>query len=114
MAAMSTALTELSASGNSRTYYFTGHTALKPRLVIQKKKFATGSQVVIEDNFQVVYTTIDSLSNVLPQKIAFEVNVRRPISGASADVTAAQVVLRDIVASDEFAALVTGQNWLKP
>lgn len=113
MAAMSTALTEFSDKENSRTYTYTGHTASKPKLVLQKRKVATGNQVVIEDSIAVIAATVDAASLVLPQKISFEVIVRRPITGASADVTAALAIFRDVVAGDEFTATVNGQTYLK-
>lgn len=114
MAAMTTALQEFSDKENSRTWTYTGHTATKPKLVLQKRKAATGNATVIEDTITVLAATVDALGNVLPQKITFEVTIRRPILGVSADVTAAQAIFRDVVAGDEFATVVTGQSYLKP
>lgn len=114
MPAMATTLTEFSDSGNARTSTIAGHTALKPRLVIQKRKIATDESSSPEDHISVVYGTTDAAGVVLPGKIAFEVSLRRPVLGLAADVTAALAVLRDIVASDEFTATTTTQNWLKP
>jgi hypothetical protein len=37
MAAMSTALTEFSDKENSRTFFYTGHTVTKPKLVLQRR-----------------------------------------------------------------------------
>lgn len=113
MPAMSTPLTEYSDNGNSRTFSTTGHTALKPKLVIQKRKIASNAQASAEDHISVVYGTADAEGAILTSKVAFDVSVRRPILGDAADVTAALAVLRDIVASDEFGATVTTQNWLK-
>lgn len=113
MAAMSTALTELTAIGNSRTYYYTGHTAQKPKLVIQRKRVPTGNQKIAEDSCKVVVATTDASSAILAEKISFEAIVRRPIDGLAADVTAALATFRDVVAGDEFGSVVTAQNWLK-
>lgn len=114
MPAMATVLTEFSDSGNSRTSTLAGHTALKPRIVIQKRKVAVSDQSSPEDHIQVVYGTVDAAGLILPGKIAFELSLRRPVLGLAADVTAALAVFRDIVASDEFTAVTTTQNWLKP
>lgn len=114
MPAMATVLTEFSDAGNSRTSTLAGHTALKPRIVIQKRKVAVDDASSPEDHISVVYGTVDAAGAILPGKIAFEVSLRRPVLGLAADVTAALAVFRDIVASDEFTAVTTTQNWLKP
>jgi hypothetical protein len=113
MAAMTTALTEFSDNGNSRTYTYTGHTALSPKLVLQKRRVPSGAQTVIEDTITVLNATEDSDGNVLPQKVSFSATVRRPLNGDAADVTATLATFRDIIASDEFGVTVSTQNWLE-
>lgn len=113
MAAMTTALTEFADNGNSRTYTYTGHTAIKPRLVIQRRKIAASSNAVMEDTFQVIAATVDAAGVILTSKVLFEAKVRRPADGIAADVTAALAVFRDIVAGDEFTNVVNTQGWLK-
>lgn len=113
MAAMATAITEFANNGNSRTYTRTGHTALNPRLVIQKRKVATSPQGSAEDTIDVISGTVDAAGLILPGRIAFSIIVRRPVLGLATDVTAALAVIRDIVASDEFTVTVTSQNFLK-
>lgn len=112
MAAMTTALTEFSDSYNSRTYVRSGHTALKPKLVIQKRKVPSGNQSVAQDSILLVCATEDADGNVLESKVTFEVIVRRPINGTAADVTAELAIFRDIVAGDEFAATVSQSTYL--
>lgn len=112
MAAMTTALTEFADNGNSRQYTYTGHTALDPRLVLQKRRVPTGNQSVIEDTVTVISGTEDSAGDPLASKVSFEVKVRRPINGTAADVTAALAIIRDIVAGDEFTNTVDTQEWL--
>lgn len=112
MAAMTTALTEFSDNGNSRTYTYTGHTAVEPRLVLQKRKVATGSTSVLEDIVSVVSSTEDSAGELLQSKVLFEMKVRRPANGIAADVTAALAIIRDIIAGDEFTNTVSTQEWL--
>lgn len=112
MAAMSTALTEFSQAVNSRTSTTSGHTAVLPKLVIEKRRVPDGNQTVAEYSCKIVHATVDSDSAVLAQKVSFEVVVRYPVLGASADIAAALVILRDIVAGDEFGNSVTTQEWL--
>lgn len=113
MAAMTTALTEFSDNGDSRTYTQAGHTVGKPQLVIQKRKVASGNQTVAETSVSVVNATEDVDGVVLSSKVVFQAVVRTPISGIAADVTAALATFRDVVAGDEFANAVTTQEYLK-
>jgi hypothetical protein len=110
MAAMTTALTRFSGIGNSITYTYTGHTAAEPRLVIQKRKVATGSTSVIEDTVSVISSTEDANGDLLASKVLFEAKVRRPLNGIAADVTAALAVFRDVIAGDEFTNVVDTQE----
>jgi hypothetical protein len=112
MAAMSTSLTEFADNGNSRTYTYTGHTAAEPRLVIQRRKTATGATSVIEDIIQVLSATEDAAGELLSSKVLFEAKGRRPVNGIPGDVTAALAIFRDVVASDEFTNTVSTQEWL--
>lgn len=112
MAAMTTALTEFADNGNSRTYAQVGHTALKPQLVIQKRKVPSGNGVVAETTVDVISATVDASGITLPQKVVFSASVRYPITGTAADTTAMLAVFRDIVAGDEFANAVDTQEFL--
>lgn len=114
MAAMSTVVTEFADNGNSRTYFYTGHTALKPKLVLQKRKVPTAAQKMLEDSVKILVATTDPTTAIMAEKITFEVIVRRPTLGLAADVTAALATFRDVVAGDEFGTTVTTQGWLKP
>jgi hypothetical protein len=114
MAAMTTVLTEFSDKEDSRTYTLSGHTAVRPNLVIQKRKVASGASGVASDTVSVIYGTVDEDGLPIASKVVFEVNVRRPVNIGSAetDITDALAVFRDIVAGDEFAATVSTQNYL--
>lgn len=112
MAAMTTALTEFSTIGNSRTSTYTGHTAIEPRLVIEKRRVPEGNQSMIEYSFKVVSSTEDSDGEILSNKVSFEAIVRYPMLGLAADVDAALVIFRDVIAGDEFANSVDTQEWL--
>lgn len=113
MAAMTTVLTEFSNNGNSRTSTYGTHTALKPKLVIEKRRVPEGNQTVSEYTVKVVYATTDAAGAVLPQKGSFDLVSRFPILGTAADQTAALAIIRDIVAGDEFANSILTQEWLK-
>lgn len=112
MAAQSTALTEFSTNGDSRTYTTAGHTTSNPKLVIQKRKVPSGAQVVSEVSMAVVHATEDADALVLPQKVSMQVVVRYPILSDDTAVADALVILRDIVAGDEFGNAVTTQEFL--
>lgn len=113
MAGLTTALTEFSTTGDSRTYTVPGHTAAKPRIVTQKRKVPAGAQSVAENTITVIRGTADSTGAVLPARVSLGVVSRFPVNGTEADMTAALVVFRDLVNSDEFTATVLSQNYLK-
>lgn len=112
MAAMSTALTVFDSLNGKRVNTYTGHSILDPRLVIENRRLAEGARTVSEYSFKVVSGTEDSDSVPLAEKVSFEAIVRVPVHGASADVTAALAIFRDIVAGDEFGNSVDTQEWL--
>lgn len=112
MAAMTTALTEFSTLGDSRTYTTSGHSASRPKLVQQKRRVATGNQSVQESTVSVIHATEDPDGALLPQKVNFSISVRYPIDGDATDVTNALAIIRDVVAGDEFANMVTTQEFL--
>lgn len=112
MAVMTTVLTEFANNGNSRTSSLAGHTAVKPRLVIEKRRVPEGNQTVIEYSAKVVYATVDDDGAVLSSKVTMEAVVRHPLLGQSADVAAALAIFADIVNGDEFANSITTQEWM--
>jgi len=112
MAGMTTVLTEFTNNGNSRTSTYTGHTAISPKIVIEKRRVPEGNQTMIEYSLRVIAATEDADGAVLSNKVSFEAAVKYPMLGLSTDVTAALAIFRDIVAGDEFANSVTTQNWL--
>jgi hypothetical protein len=81
MAAMTTVLNEFSSNGNSRTSTVTGHTAVKPKLVIEKRRVPEGNQTMIEYSFKVVIATEDSEGMVISNKVTFEAIARYPVLG---------------------------------
>lgn len=112
MAAMTTVLTEFSTTGNSRTSTTSGHTAIQPKLVIEKRRVPEGNQVVSEYSCKVVHATTDVDSEVISNKVSFEAIIRYPVIGDYDDVTAALAIFKDIIAGDEFANSISTQEWL--
>jgi len=111
MAAMTTALTKTFGNiKNAITYSLSTHTAAKARQVIQMAKLPNGSGSVAETVIKVIYVTEDADGNILPSKVSFEAKARYPIDGLQADIDAALVVFRDIVAGDEFTNSVNTQE----
>lgn len=114
MAAMSTALTVFFDSGDTRTYAQSGHAATKPKLVVQRRKVPIGNQISNEIYFTVSNATNDAAGLLMPQRVAFKAQVNYPLGAESAVITAALATFRDMVAGDEFGAMVTSMNWIKP
>lgn len=113
MAAMTTALTEFSDKEDLRVFVEAGHTVQKPQMVIQKRKRASSVEGTAESTITVSHGCEDSNGDLLAGKIAFIVTVRTPVQAIAADVTAAETVFKDIVASDEFMTVVDTQKYLK-
>lgn len=112
MAAMTTVLTEFSNMANSRTSTTTGHTSVKPKIVIEKRRVPEGNQTISEFSTKVVHATEDTNGTVLTNKVSFEAIARFPTQGTSSDVDAALAIFRDIIAGDEFENSVSTQEWL--
>lgn len=113
MAGMTTVLKEFQDAANSRTFTRTGHTVQAPKLVLQKRKIASGNAIMAEDSLTTVSAAHDSGSVLLPNRITFSAVIRRPAAVEASEVTAELAVFRDLVASDEFAQMVTSQDWVK-
>jgi hypothetical protein len=118
MAGLAAVLTEFSDNGNSRTYTSYGHTAVNPRLVIEKRTVPVGNQVMAEFSATVIRSVEDPDGAVMPQKLSMGTSVRYPIIGSdptalAAEIADALVLFRDIVASDEFGAAISSLNWVE-
>lgn len=117
MAALATAFTEFADNGDSRTYTTAGHTASKPKLVVQKRKVPTGNQTMAEFSASVVHGVEDADGAVMPSKVSLTVTSRYPVDADPTDlatvIAAALVILKDIVQSDEHTASVTSQGWVE-
>jgi hypothetical protein len=118
MASLAATLTEFADNGNSRTYTSAGHTAQKPYLVVEKRTVPVGNQTICEFSAAVVQAVNGAEGGIAPQKISMTASVRYPTLDADSSdlatrLAAALVLFRDLVASDEFGASVTSQNWVE-
>lgn len=111
MAEMTTTLTKFSQSGNAVTYTAPGHTVEKPKLLLQKRKLASGSaNSVAESVATVLYGTADTVSSaLLAARIQLSTNCRVPVGALTADIDAAIALHRDFINSDAFVRLVKTQ-----
>ena len=112
MAGFTTTMSEFSTSDNSRTFAVSGHTAALPKLVVQKRRVPTGEQVMAEDTVTIVYGAAISEGVILTQKSSISIVVRRPISADSTYLTGAYVVAADLITSDQFGLMMSGQLFL--
>lgn len=113
MPAMATAVTEFSTNGDSKTWTTPNHTASLPKLLIQKRRVPVGSQTIAETTISVIRAGADAAGATLPSKASFTVTVRYPIDMVGTTVADGLAIFKDVVGSDEFAATVTSQNFLK-
>lgn len=119
MASLTATLTEFADNGNSRTYTAASHSASKPKLVVESRIVPTGNQTMAEFSVKTVHgVDNDTGDGVASQKVSMEAKVRYPVLGVDTSdlatiVAAALVLFRDLVASDEFGASVTSQNWVE-
>jgi len=115
MAALATTLTSFSTNGDSKVYTTPGHTALLPRLLTQKRRVPTQNGTVASMETLIIRGTKDASGAVLPSKVALSVQVRFPIDmgPSQTELTDALTILKDVVASDEFAANLASQGFIK-
>jgi hypothetical protein len=113
MVDMVTVLTEFADNGDSRTYSLPSHTALKPKLLTQKRKVATNNSANASLSVRVVMGTQDAEGIPLSNRVSLGLEASYPVAGSTTDVDAAIAVFRDYVASDEFVSSIKTQNWLK-
>jgi hypothetical protein len=108
---MTTTLKLQSRNGHNSTYTVPAvHTAVSPKLVIQKRKVPSGNQRILEDTISVVDATEDANDVILDVKDSITVVLRRDKHGKSANWAATLARFRDVVAGDEFGAVATSQD----
>lgn len=115
MATIATALIEFADSGDSRTYTLPSHTVLDSKTLTQRRKVPSGKQTVAESSLTFSYAVRDTVGNALPQRLSTTVISRLPIlMNASSGLSTTMLAhVRDVVNSDEFAAMLSSQSWVK-
>lgn len=112
MAAIVTVLKNHEERGSTRVFTTPTHSVASPQMVKQSHRTPVGDQMVATDNIEVRYAVADVAGSSLPTDVIFSVSVRRDKRSAAATVAAAKVLFREIVASDEFDAIVDAQAFI--
>lgn len=111
MAARTAVFTEYADNGNSRTFTTSGHTASKPKLVIQKRREpVNGGQSVA--SFDVIHATTDPAGDIMTRKVAFHGEFRIPVDANATDVTNVKTLMKDVIASDEWNNSIDSLEWM--
>jgi hypothetical protein len=113
MAGMTTTLTVFSNTANSRTYTAPAHTVTKPQIVVQRRRVPQNSVGLAHNELNVSFGAVDSDGEPLDRKWFFGATVRGPANGDVTDQNSALALFREMVASDEFAAMISTQNYIQ-
>jgi len=113
MAAMATTLAQRSDAANSREFTAPTHTLAVPFIVKQKRTTPATSAGRATDLVTVIRggNDVGGLPVVMPVQVRIEVT--RQANMAVADVAACIALAREIVASTNFDALVSGQAYIQ-
>lgn len=114
MATISTPIVEFNDTDNVRTWNYSAHSAVKPSLLIQKRRPTTGSRQIVESSLQVVQGSVDTNGVPLANKTLFSLDVRYPLAVPTADLDLAIANFRALVVSDEFVTAIKAQTYIKP
>lgn len=106
MPVMATPLTVTGINGTTITYALAAHTASKPAIALCTRKEGSGSAGNLESSFQVVHGTLDAAGALVQSRAVVELRVKYPKNGDFAQVTSGLTIAKDVLASDEFLALV--------
>lgn len=113
MANMTTVMAQRSDSTNAREYTAPTHTLAAPFIVKQSRKTPPTSVGRATDTLSIIRGGVDLAGAPLVVPTTIRVEVTRQ-ANTHGDVTAAaKALLREIVASDNFNALVDGQAYLQ-
>lgn len=116
MAALATTLTGYTDKGDTRIWRTAGHTVVKPKLVMQKRRLPVGNQTTSELTISVLQAAVGEDDMVLPSKVLFSATVRIPTGIKAGETTVADslVIFRDVVQSTEFGDALTTFDHIKP
>lgn len=107
-------LTGFSDKENCRKWVLADHSVAEPRVIIQKRREANGSDPLSmqHSELSVVYGTSDSAGDPMAQKINLSLTARHPVGATLADLQAAVDSFQILVASTNFDDLVEGGLYL--
>lgn len=109
---ITTVLTQRNDSLDKREWTLPGHTVAKPALLKQSRVSPTTPTGRASDDIRLICGTVDSagVANTVP--LMFVVTVTRQATMVATEASTPLAQLRDIVNSDNFAAVVSGQAYL--
>lgn len=113
MANMTTSLVQRSDAADAREWQAPTHTLTVPFMVRQKRtspKTLTGRA---SDSLSVLRGGVDNTGVALSTPLTLQLNVSRQANMAAADIAAAVALFREVVASANFDALISGQSYLQ-
>jgi hypothetical protein len=113
MPAIATTLVERNDGPDFREWQTSAHTLAKPALLKQMRKSPTEAGGRASDMIRMIFGANDATGVLAKMPLMFEVNVTRQANMAATEATTPLSVFRDVVNSDAFAAMVTGQSYIK-
>lgn len=113
MSSMTTSLTQRSDAVNTREWTAPGHSLAVPYLVKQKRVPPANVTSRATDVLTLIKGGVDGNGEATLVPITVRVDVTRQANMADASTDAVVDLLRDIVNSDNFVALVRGQGYLQ-
>lgn len=112
MAAMSTALTQRSDAADTREWQLPTHTLAVPFLVRQRRTTAKTLTGRATDGLSFLRGGADTAGVALASPLTATINLIRQANVSSTDSAAALAIFREVVASDNFAAMWNSQTYL--
>jgi len=113
MTAMTTVLTQRSDAANVREWTSPGHTLAEQFVVRQKRTVASTASGRATDLITLIRGGVDVSGSPLQQPIMIRVEVTRQANSAPAAVAQALALAREVVASSNFDAVVSGQTYIQ-
>lgn len=109
---IATVLTQRNDSTDKREWTLPGHTLAKPAILKQSRVTPSTTTGRASDDIRLITGTVDSAGVANSVPLMFVVTVTRQASMVATEAATPIAQLRDIVNSDNFAAVVAGQAYL--
>lgn len=113
MATMTTVMAQRSDSANAREFTAPTHTLAAPFIVKQNRKTPPTSVGRATDSISIIRGGVDLAGVPLVVPTTIRVEVTRQANTHGDVVAAAKALLREIIASENFDAMVAGQAYLQ-